>query len=212
EITRAHRIEQWMSADFLIRIAIGGEQAVEQLIERRPDIVWLLLENQSTEGLALASQMRGMQLDAYEAPSWIVALASDTQPSCASSGAEMFDQVLPEPRSQSACVATFLASVAAMPKTNGAPWIQQATEEAMPGFLASRQKLANTIRQAVADGRRTDAARSAHTLAGSPGMHNFESGVSACRYIEHHHATANADELLIRADEIRDLLAHIELR
>lgn len=211
-VDSAERIERWLSAQLLIRIAVSGKEAVERLIERRPDIVWLLLEDSPTVGLALTQQLRGMQADAYEAPSWIVALTSDAQSQRTSSETEIFDQMLPEPRSQNACVDAFRATIASIPKANGRPWIQQATESAMPGFLASRQKLAQAIRQAVLEGRSADAAKSAHTLGGSPGMHDFEYGVAACRYIERHHATAKPEELLARADTIGELLALIELR
>lgn len=204
--------EQWLSTEVLIRTAITAEETVDRLIDSRPDIVWLILDPDTTSMIGLAQELRAMQADAYEAPSWIVALTSDAPSQRAADEAGIFDQVLPEPKSRSASVNVFHQIVASMPKSHGGPWIQQATESAMPGFLASRQALAQSIHQAVRERRNADAAKSAHTLAGSPGMHNFDSGVAACRYIERHHATAEFTELLRRADQISDLIGQIELR
>lgn len=208
----SRQFAQWLEPELRIRVANDAEEAVDRLIDQRPDIMWMALETEATAGLMLTRQLRKMQADAFEPPSWIVALTDGVPSMQIASDAGVFDQVLPQPRSREACFDTFRANVKSMPATSGRPWIQQATELAMPGFLASRQQLAEAIDRAVQEGRFGDAAKSAHTLAGSPGMHDFEYGVAACRYIERHHASASAAELAVRAKELRDLLAQIELR
>ena len=213
EADKGHLFQRWMSTEeTLVRIATTAEETVERLINRRPDIVWLILDQDRASMLALAQKLRGMQADAFELPSWIVALTSGELSRHRAHETRIFDQVLPEPLSQNACMEAFRQTIANMPRSHRGPWIQRATENAMPGFLASRQALAQSIVQAVREGRNADAAKSAHTLAGSPGMHNFDRGIAACRYIEQHHATTGFAELLHRADEIRDLIDQIELR
>lgn len=208
---RARQLVQWLASELPVRTATNADDAIDRMVDRRPDIVWLVIEEDWNGGLALARQLRAMQRDAYEAPSWTVVLATHASSRHVTEDG-LCDQVMAPPRSRAACREAFRTTVARMPKFDRRPWIQRTTENAMPGFLASRRELARAISQALADGRHADAARSAHTLGGSPGLHAFEEGVAACRYIEQHHATASAAALLACAEQINDLLDQIELR
>lgn len=208
---RARQLAQWLASELPVRTATNADDAIDRMVDRRPDIVWLAIEEDWSGGITLARQLRAMQRDAYEAPSWTVVLATNASSRHVTEDG-LCDQVIAAPRSRGACRNAFRTTVARMPKFNRRPWIQRTTENAMPGFLASRRELARAISQALADGRHADAARSAHTLGGSPGLHEFEEGVAACRYIEQHHATASAAALLACANQINDLLDQIELR
>lgn len=206
------QLARWLRPSLEPRLSENATDTVDRLVDRRPDVVWVVFGNQISASLALARELRSMQADAYEAPSWIAGFGASAHSEQIARDAGIFDDILRQPVSQAACIDALRRTLQRLPVQTHGPWIQKSTEEALPGFLASRRKLAQSIRHALEQGSNIGASKSAHTLAGSPGLHNFEEGVAACRYIEHNHATASTVELMAHADRVVDLLAQIEVR
>lgn len=65
----------------------------------------------------------------------------------------------------------------------GELWIEKNFVDAFPTFIESRLALISDIERAAQAGDSSAMRRAAHTLAGSPAIHGFSTGVSICRRV-----------------------------
>lgn len=69
-------------------------------------------------------------------------------------------------------------------KSQSAIWIERGIVEGLPEYLASRRDLAEAVFSMLSSGDRVGAARAAHKMIGSPGIHGFDEGASFYRTVE----------------------------
>ncbi|MGJ7581078.1 response regulator [Variovorax sp. RHLX14] len=207
-------LSSWMPAHVSARRAINGRDAVDALVERRPDLVVMDLEMPVMNGFEALYRIREMQSLAGEEASMVCAFTGyddvDTRQRIRCAG---FDGILSKPVVKAEFDA-LLASIAReeTPVHERKVWVEKKFAEAFPEFIESRRALVDDIERAAAAGDPVSARRAAHTLAGSPAIHDFDAGVLICRNIIASPHDVDAAWLAAQIATLRKLLADPEIR
>jgi signal transduction histidine kinase/CheY-like chemotaxis protein/HPt (histidine-containing phosphotransfer) domain-containing protein len=203
-------LTSWLPSSVRARRAINGRDAIDALVERRPELILMDLEMPVMDGFEAAWQIREMQALAGESPSAIFAFTGHDDPEThrriALAG---FDGVLPKPVKRSvfeSLVASRCSKALSTPAAGVR--IEKQFADAFPDFIASRRALVDDIERFAAAGDMTTARRAAHTLAGSPAMHGFESGIEICRSIIASDDPVDPAWLARQVATLSELLAH----
>lgn len=184
-------------------------QALEAaVVERRPDVIVFCVQRDAplTLMLEMATAIRKMQRSALEDVSTMIALLCEGSPAV---DAELqphkfFDHLLHFPQDQHTLRSVLESKKFDLRAANGQAWVERAMVDAYPDYIASRLRIVEDLDRAVAQGRNRDAAFFAHTLAGSPALHQFAQGIQLCRSIEDLHAKGQLNEA-VRLREVRRL-------
>ncbi len=207
-------LSSWLPAHIQARRAINGRDAVDALVRRRPDLVIMDLEMPVMTGFEALKHIREMQSLAGETASTIVAFTGyddiETTERIASAG---FDGILSKPVVKAEFDA-LIASMSreAMPLDARRVWVEKPFADAFPDFIESRRALIDDIERAAAAGDFTTARRAAHTLAGSPAIHEFESGIGICRDIIAATDDLDVSWLAEKVAVLRDMLTDPAIR
>lgn len=207
-------LSSWLPAHIGARRAINGRDAVDALVERRPDLVIMDLEMPVMNGFEALFRIREMQSLAGEEASTVYAFTGyddiDTKQRIQCAG---FDGILSKPVVKTEFDA-LLASIGKeeTPVHTRKVWIEKKFADAFPEFLDSRRALIDDIERAAAAGHSVSARRAAHTLAGSPAIHEFDAGVLICRSIIASPEDIDAVWLAAQIATLRRLLADPDIR
>ena len=207
-------LSSWLPAHVSARRAINGRDAVDALVERRPDLVVMDLEMPVMNGFEALYRIREMQSLAGEEASTVYAFTGyddvDTKQRIQCAG---FDGILSKPVVKTEFDA-LLASVGKeeTPVHTRKVWVEKKFADAFPEFIDSRRALIDDIEGAAAAGDPVSARRAAHTLAGSPAIHEFDAGVVVCRNIIASPDNVDAAWLAAQIATLRELLADPDIR
>ena len=91
-------------------------------------------------------------------------------------------------------------------------WVEKQFAEAFPDFIESRRALVGDIERSAAADDLVSARRAAHTLAGSPAIHDFDTGVDICRKIIASRDDVDASWLARQIAALHELLANPQVR
>ncbi|RYF49932.1 MAG: response regulator [Cytophagaceae bacterium] len=205
----------WLPKHVGARRAINGRQAVDALAIRRPDLVIMDLEMPIMSGFEALHRIREMQSSAGEEPSLIYAFTgyddTDTTDKIQYAG---FDGILTKPLQQGEFedVLRVINSTSMAVTMQGELWIEKNFINAFPAFVDSRRALVDDIERAARVGDSGALRLAAHTLAGSPAIHGFNSGISICRQLiamADKRSLADVDDLIV---ELRKLLSNPAVR
>ena len=207
-------LSTWVPGHVTARRAINGRDAIDALIQRRPDVVIMDLEMPVMNGFEALRRIRDMQSLADEEASVVVAFTGHDDARTADRiEAAGFDATLSKPADRASFDA-LLASLAkaAPPAQSRTVWVEKKFAQAFPDFVASRRALVDDIERAAAANDFASARRAAHTLAGSPAIHDFEAGVALCREIVACTGEMDRAWLAGKVDALREMLADPPLR
>lgn len=204
-----------------VRTAVNGRAAVERVREARPDVIFLDVEMPVMGGIEAVAQIRALQRQRGEAPSFIAAFSAHddeaTRLQCIDAG---FDLYLAKPASREevfavlrgedpADAATAVAAGGAA-KPDGRVMVDPNLMHLMPEFLLSRRRLAESLATAVAEGERDAVRVTAHKLAGSLAMFGFDAASRASRDLERAAASEDIALLRHRCDALAQMLAQVQ--
>lgn len=205
----------WLPKHVGARRSINGREAVDALAVRRPDLVIMDLEMPIMSGFEALHRIREMQSSAGEEPSIIYAFTgyddTDTVSKIRDAG---FDGILTKPLQQGEFedVLRVINNTSLAVTMQGELWIEKNFINAFPAFVDSRRALIDDIERAARVGDSGALRLAAHTLAGSPAIHGFNSGISICRQLV---AMAEKQSLVGVDDmvgELRKLLSNPAVR
>ncbi|MGI4778591.1 MAG: hybrid sensor histidine kinase/response regulator [Janthinobacterium lividum] len=207
-------LSSWLPDHVRARRAINGRDAIDALIRRRPDLVIMDLEMPVMNGFEALQQIREMQSGANEEASVVVAFTGyDDMETTRRIEAAGFDGKLSKPAVRTALDA-LLSTIdkQELPAHARTVWIEKRFAAAFPDFIASRRALIDNIEQAAAANDLAGARRAAHTLAGSPAIHEFDAGIAICREIVASGADVDRAWLADRTRTLRAMLANPPVR
>lgn len=207
-------LSSWMPAHISARRAINGRDAVDALVERRPDLVVMDLEMPVMNGFEALYRIREMQSLAGEEASKVYAFTGyddvDTKQRIQCAG---FDGILSKPVVKAEFDALLaLTGKEETPAYSRKVWVEKNFADAFPEFIDSRRALVDDIVRAAAAGDPVSARRAAHTLAGSPAIHEFDAGVLICRNIIASPHDVDSSWLAAQIAALHELLADPEIR
>ena len=207
-------LSSWMPAHISARRAINGRDAVDALVERRPDLVVMDLEMPVMNGFEALYRIREMQSLAGEEASKVYAFTGyddvDTKQRIQCAG---FDGILSKPVVKAEFDALLaLTGKQETPASSRKVWVEKNFADAFPEFIDSRRALVDDIVRAAAAGDPVSARRAAHTLAGSPAIHEFDAGVLICRNIIASPHDVDSSWLAAQIAALHELLADPEIR
>jgi signal transduction histidine kinase/ActR/RegA family two-component response regulator len=205
------------SPPLVVRTAVNGRAALEQVREARPDVVFLDVEMPVMGGIEAVQQIRALQAERRERPSIVAAFSAHddeaTRLRCLEAG---FDLYLAKPASREEVFAVLRGhDPAEAPSSDSMPleaddkrvWIEPWMVPLMPEFLASRLELAQALSEAIAAGDRDAIRVTAHKLAGSLSMYGFKEASRASRALEQACDEEGVGELQARCDALGRMLA-----
>lgn len=207
-------LSSWLPGHVDARRAINGRDAIDALVRRRPDLVIMDLEMPVMNGFEALQRIRKMQSDANEEASVVIAFTGyDDTETTRRIEAAGFDGTLSKPAARTAfdaLLATF--GKEQLPAHARTVWVEKRFAEAFPDFIASRRALVDDIEQAAAANDLASARRAAHTLAGSPAIHEFDAGIAICRQIVASSADVDRTWLAEQTRTLRAMLANPPVR
>lgn len=196
-----------------VRTAVNGRAALERVREARPDVVFLDLEMPVMGGFEAAQRIRALQREQGERPSVIAAFSAHddeaTRRRCLEAG---FDLYLVKPASREEVVAVLRGQDPAEAAKIGGTGegrqvlVDPALMSLMPGFLASRLRLAQALASAAAKGERETVVAKAHQLAGSLALYGFMAASRASTDIERAAPTGELGALRAQCEALVELL------
>lgn len=193
--------------------AANGRIALDIVRNRRPDLIFLDINMPVMGGIEALQAIRRHQADAGQPPSMIVAYSAlDDPQSRAHYLAHGFDAVLSKPCSRREVMELLALPAAERAAPEASPSDNRIVVDAdllplMPEFVRSRSELLGELISALEQGRREEARRVAHQLAGSFGAYGFAAAGRNCKEIEL--ATVDEDPQHLAA-RVRTVLAQIE--
>jgi CheY-like chemotaxis protein/HPt (histidine-containing phosphotransfer) domain-containing protein len=217
-----------------VRTAVNGRDALGLVREWRPDVVFMDLQMPIMGGLEAAREIRALQQQRGEAPSFLAAFSAHddeaTRQQCKEAG---FDVYLAKPASReevlavlrredpsmlhaaSAPVPLSAATGAAAIPANQVPgpgrvWVEPALMHLMPEFLASRRKLAETLVSAAREGERETVRVTAHKLAGSLAMYGFKDASRASLEVEQVAHEGDLAQLRSHCEALAEMITNAE--
>lgn len=207
-------LSSWLPTHVSAQRAINGRDAVDALVMRRPDLVIMDLEMPVMNGFEALHRIREMQALAGEESSTVIAFTGyddvETKQRIRAAG---FDGILAKPVVKTEFDALMMSmNREEIPAHARRVWVEKQFAEAFPEFIESRRALVGDIERSAAANDFVSARRAAHTLAGSPAIHEFEAGVEICRKISASRDDVDASWLAQQVAALHELLADPQLR
>lgn len=207
-------LSSWLPSHIRARRAINGRDAIDALVTRRPDLVIMDLEMPVMNGFEALRRIREMQAFAAEKFSTVFAFTGyediEMKQRIESAG---FDGILSKPilRSEFDMLIASL-STEEPPLHARSVWVEKQFADAFPDFIDSRRALIDDIEQAAADNDLPKVRRAAHTLAGSPAIHDFDAGIEVCREIMALTELVDSSWLAEHVATLRKILSNPDVR
>jgi CheY-like chemotaxis protein len=198
-----------------VETAVNGRYALERVMARRPDVVFMDIEMPVMGGIEAMHNVRAYQQAKGQKPSLIVAFsAHDDVDSQARFLALGFDRCMSKPTS-----APFVhALLKSLPRVDDEAQTEALTVKVeavllptIPAFLASRLQLVEQLALATDNPDREPLRRLAHKLSGSLAMYGFAWAAALCSEIEEHASTMEPAAVALHALELTQHLRTVRV-
>lgn len=168
--------------------AANGRLALESVMSRRPDIIFMDIEMPVMGGIEAQEKIREFQSKSEQLPSLIVAFSANDDPeSCARYLSCGFDKCLSKPCSPRDVLALLKTESILEAPEQAEDTVVSVDRDLLPevaSFLATRRDLLAQMQTAILARDHEMVRRLAHKLAGSFAVFGFEWAASTCKEIE----------------------------